>query len=277
MANAADRRAEMRRELRTRKTDGVMLAGPNPGTVDGHFMASLSELMIHDANSNMAVTKWGGAIWLESSPRIFAARCDLVQLYLDKTADWPAPPEWLLFIDADMSFDADSVDRMLQTVKDNPDKNIKILGGLCFAGGRGKQAFPTLYTVENAKDWTPDSEMKLARHLDYDEGLYKVNATGGAFIMIHREVFLAMQEKHGTIKGVHNPYPWFREYEQAGQFYGEDIYFGLVAGSMGYPTWVDTRIKVGHMKKYCLNEAYFREREDRFRKALRAPGAPEIR
>lgn len=247
------------------KGPGVVLAGPNPGTVDGNFFGSVTELLLHDANHREAVTRYGGCIWLESSPRIFAARCEIVTRFLEDTAHWEIPPEWLLFIDADMTFESTAVDQLLETVEAHPEKDIKILGGLCFAGGRGNKAFPTLYTVQNPEEFSPDKPLLMQRHMDYPEDeLVKVNATGGAFIMIHREVLEEMARKAPPSE----PYPWFKEYIQAGVPYGEDIFFGLRAGSLGFSTWVHTGVRVGHMKKYCLDEALFQANKGQYVEAL---------
>jgi hypothetical protein len=247
---------------KTRDDWGVVLAGPNPGVVDAYFMGSVSALLIHDANRRQAVTRWGGCIWLESSPRIYAARCEIVSKFLEDTGGWPKPPEWLLFIDADMTFDDTAVDQMLETVEKNPE--IKILGGLCFAGGRGKQAFPTIYTVRNPEEFDPSKPLLLDKHMEYPKDkLIKVNATGGAFIMIHREVLEAMRDANPD-----DPFPWFREYVQAGVPFGEDIYFGLRAGSLGFSTWVNTAIKVGHRKTYTLDEKYYEDRFDDYVEAM---------
>jgi hypothetical protein len=252
---------------------GVVLAGPNPGTVNGHFFGCVSALLMHDANSRQAVTKYGGCMWLESSPRIAAARCDIVRDFLEITSQYKRPPEWLLFIDSDMTFDMDVVDRMLETVENNPDKDIKILGGLCFAGGRGNKAFPTLYKVENAEGWTPDQPMDIVRVEEYPpDALVKVNATGGAFLMIHRQVLIDMQERSKVYQGYPNNYPWFREYEQAGQPFGEDVFFGLAAGAAGYSTWVHTGIKIGHMKSYELNHEVYQANREMFLRNAQGDG-----
>lgn len=241
--------------LRVPGRPGVVLAGPNPGTVDATFFGSVTACLLHDANNHKHITERGGCIWLESSPRIFSARCQIVEGFLDLANTWDYPPEWLLWVDSDMTFEADVVDRMVDTVTQNPE--IKILGGLCFAGGRGgrKRAFPTLYTVDDAENFDPEQPLKLSRSYNYyTDSLVKVNATGGAFIMVHREVYETMAEKYAMRGGYPNPYIWYREYEQAGKAYGEDIFFCLAAGSCGYPTWVHTGIKIGHMKRFNLDE-----------------------
>jgi GT2 family glycosyltransferase len=254
-----------RKPAKKTKPAGVVLAGPNPGVVDGNFFGSVSALLLHDANNRQAVTRYGGCIWLESSPRIHAARCEIVAGFLEDTSQWPEPPEWLLFIDADMKFGPTVVDQMLETVENNKDKDIKILGGLCFAGGRGPRAFPTLYTVQgDGGEHDPTKPLNLVRHFEYPQDeLVKVNATGGAFLMIHRDVLIDMLEKTSD----EEPYPWFKEYIQAGQAYGEDVFFGLRAGSLGWSTWVHTGIRIGHMKRYDLNEEVYLENQEDFIKA----------
>ena len=258
------------------KGPGVVLAGPNPGTVDASFFGSVTALLLHDANHREAVTKFGGCIWLESSPRIFAARCDIVGRFLEDTGHWEIPPEWLFFIDADMTFEPTALDEMLEVIEaGGPNgEEIKILGGLCFAGGRGKRAYPTLFTVANPEEFDPNKPLLLDKHLSYpgleneeEAGLVKVNATGGSFLMIHRDVLEAMLEAAPE----NEPYPWFKEYIQAGVPFGEDIFFGLRAGSLGFSTWIHTGIRTGHRKTYTLDEDHYRKNHDAYVKAMEAP------
>jgi len=235
--------------------NGVVIAGPNPGTVNARFMSSITGLLLHDANNNQYITKHGGTIWLESSPRIFQARCDIVKVFLEKYPD----ADWLLFIDSDMKFESDVVDKAIGIVSRSKE-DIKILGGLCFGGGRSKAVWPTLFTIANAKDFDVSKPIEIERHYAYEENaLLKVNATGAAFLMIHRHVLECIEEKHSMRNGYPNPYIWFREYEQAGVAFGEDIFFCLLAGSLGFGTYVHTGLKIGHIKTHEINEEYYQK------------------
>lgn len=52
-------------------------------------------------------------------------------------------------------------------------------------------------------------------------------------------------------------YPWFQETEQDGQPCAEDQTFCLRAGELGYPIYVDPRVKTGHRKSVTYNEALY--------------------
>ena len=247
-------RATLRR-LQREKGDhhGFWIATPHPGMVDGQYNDSVVNTLLYDAHNGQRIVKWGAVCTMETSPRIAAARNDMVQGFLD--TDLALPPEWLLFIDSDMKWSAEEFEALASTLEQNPE--IKILGGLCFGGGRSARTFPTLYVLVQ-KD-----PMVLDRIEDYpDNELVKVSATGAAFVAIHRDVLLDMKEKYGTVNGKPNPMIWFRDGTSDGTEYGEDIWFCLHAAAAGYETYVHTGIKIGHMKRFDLNEAYYMENRD---------------
>jgi GT2 family glycosyltransferase len=74
----------------------------------------------------------------------------------------------------------------------------------------------------------------------------QVAATGAAFLLIQREVLQGV--------GIHYPhvFPWFAEAVRQGKPVGEDVEFCLRAGSLGFKTYVDADIKVGHVKTLVI-------------------------
>ena len=244
-------RAALRRLQRDKgDTAGIWIATPHPGHVDGHYHDSVVNTLLYDAHNGQRIVKWGCVCTMETSPRIASARNDMVEEFL-KT-NLAIPPEWLLFIDSDMRWSADDFELFASTLENEPD--IKILGGLCFGGGRGSKAFPTLYILTDAKDTTLD------RAEDYpDNEIVKVSATGAAFVAIHRDVLLDMKQAYGEVDGKKNTMIWFRDGTSDGKEYGEDIWFCLTAMGAGYDTFVHTGVKIGHMKRFDLNEAHYQE------------------
>jgi hypothetical protein len=93
-----------------------------------------------------------------------------------------------------------------------------------------------------------------------------VSATGGACILIHRQVFAAMRRPYpkgfGTLAdGVTpNQYPWFSEglVGPKGQPLGEDVAFCRKARLLGIPVHVHTGITTGHMKSFEITEDRYR-------------------
>jgi hypothetical protein len=235
---------------------GVVVAWIFPEQVHGAFSYSLAAMTRYDAMHGRHITRpEGGFICISSGPRVAESRCQVV----DQFAGVHPSAEWLLFIDADMTFDPDMLERMLEVA--DP-KEVPILGALCFQGGRETKPSPTIwretsveqgwYNIERVWDYPPDA-------------LCKVSATGGACILIHRNVLAAMNRPwpngFGTLADGKTPnnYPWFSEglVGPKGQPLGEDVAFCRKAGLLGIPVHVHTGIRTGHMKYFEITEERF--------------------
>jgi hypothetical protein len=229
------------------------------------FTMSLTALMRHDAYTSQHVMgQLGGEIALQSGPRVAEIRHQMVEFFL---GDKYPQSEWLLMIDADMVYEPDLVERLMEHA--HP-RDVPILGALCFAGGHeGGRSYPTIY--EEYVD--PDGAVGIRPVEDYPRNqLIKCGATGGGCILIHRQVFVAMSHAHPKGYGTHpdgrpNYYPWFVEgvTDPKGRPLGEDVVFCRKARGIGIPTHVHSGIKLGHVKTYILDE-----REWEIRKGLRA-------
>lgn len=219
------------------------------------FTTSLSGLLRWDGQGpNHVQGQFGGEIAMQSGPRIAEIRHLMVEKFL-KNEDF-RNTEWLLMIDADMVFEPDIVERLLE-IADRTE--VPILGALCFAGGHeGGRAYPTIY-----EEYTDDDGDVCVRPVDdYPRNrLIKCGGTGGGCLMVHRSVYVRMAQPYpngyGTRPdGTSNPYPWFVEgvTDPKGRPLGEDVVFCRKARGMGIPTHVHSGIKLGHVKTYILNE-----------------------
>ena len=164
--------------------------------------------------------------------------------------------EWLFWIDTDMGFPADAVDRLLEAADpiDRP-----MVGALCFAqeehtddglGGFRCRAIPTVY------DWTKvGDQMGFAVRWQYPiDTLTRVDATGSACVLIHRSVFERVEAKYGR--------SWYDRVPNTttGQVLGEDLAFCLRAGTLQIPMYVHTGVKATHLKHLWLaEEDYWRQ------------------
>lgn len=248
--------------------EGTAIAYIHGDAPTSPFHASLVNLLIHDANTTQRVTRYGGVIDFQSSPRIVAARNEVVWNFLQ--ADELAHTDWLLMIDTDMQFEFDVLDKMHKIASA---EQVPILGGLCFAGGRGKKPpYPTIYEL-GRNEFGPTAKPVE----DYpDDALMKVGATGAAFLLVHRkallEFLLPAPKGFGTMPGfvsptgeenVANPWPWFGDTLQGQNEIGEDIMFCLRAQALGLPVHVHTGIKVGHVKTWTITDKDFRREQAR--------------
>lgn len=214
----------------------------SPGTVATLFHESLLTLVRQDSR----ITHIHSFI---SGPRITSVRNDIVREFL-KTEN-----EWLLSLDTDMVFQPD----LLNSLLGSANKAIRpVVGGLCFGGGRVNVPFPTLYTLTNPKD----NGGKITRVVrDYPkDALCKVDATGAACLLIHRKVLQEMGDKYKDMPdGYPNPHPWFAESVHQGHEFGEDWTFCMRLKQMGVPLYVNTAVKLGHVKTQNYNEAYYEQ------------------
>lgn len=222
----------------------IVIGFISPGQVATVFTNSLLDLMREEERIS-------GYISLVSGPGISTARCNVVRAFLDMKNK----PEWLLMLDADMSFDPDICQKFIDAAHE---KIRPVVGGLCFGGGRVGVPFPTLYRIPNPAN----SKGKLTEIIeDYpDNALCKVDATGAACLFIHRDVLLQMYDKFGTMPDGHrNPHPWFSETAHGGHEYGEDWTFCMRLKQMKVPLYVHTGIKLGHVKTQLYNEEFYKQ------------------
>lgn len=242
------------------RPDAVAVATLTARDVPLEFLKSWGDMLQHDASRGRHLSDGGGRILMSSGPRIAEARSQIVDMFFQDPQI--AEASWLLMIDSDMTFERNLVEELLRfaDAKERP-----IVGGLCFAGGRDHDPYPTIYkeTLTTGEDGKEFPAIEPIRDYPPDT-LCKVGATGAACLMVHRQVFVAMShpypEGFGTQPdGRKNPYPWFAENHVApnGEPMGEDIVFCRRAAQLGIPIHVHTGIKLGHVKHFILDENWF--------------------
>lgn len=225
----------------------VILAWAHPGQVAGLFMDSVMGTM---RTLDDRVAAW---ISVECGPLLANARNTMVWSFLTwhLDAEGREPAQWLVMLDADMVFD----DRAVETILAAADPvEAPIVGGLCFGGGRGGGIFPTIYVCK-------DEQLNLDRLNEYPpDALCEIDATGAAFLAIHRTVFERMYAAFGRdADGNETPYPWFAYGQNAGKPVGEDIAFCLRARALEIPVNVHTGVRIGHLKSQVLTEDLYLE------------------
>jgi hypothetical protein len=234
-----------------------------PSNVCAEFMRCMVNLFVRDAYTHPG--RIVRPIEYVSSANVSLARNKVVTEFLE----YPGQLDWLLFIDSDMTFADDLLDVMLnaaaeaaEAVKDDPNvKGPPIIGGLCFGvrpikiDGRPAlnsvqafpvELFPTLFTQ--------DIENETTMHWNAypQDSVFQVHSTGAACLLIHRSV---LADARWLDDG--HPLPWFRESVLWGDVCSEDHFFCLKAGSFGYPIFIDSRAKTGHVKTFIADEDGF--------------------
>ena len=191
---------------------------------------------------------WGEYAHEASGVHIPDARCDVVREFLSD----PGQPEWLWMVDTDASYAEDTLMRLLEAA--HP-KTRPIVGALAFgvapthehlneSQAVGLYGLPTLTVFDD------DNEPR--RLWDYPpDRLVQVHLTGCHCLLIHRSVL----EHKGWQDG--HPLPWFRTAVMGERKVSEDGFFCLKAGSLGFPIFVHTGIKTGHVKTFVADEEWY--------------------
>lgn len=230
---------------------GVLLAYLHPHHVTASFHSSLNSLVAYDAAGPQLLDSWAA---MKTETGGVALGRDIVAAQCVKDGH-----EWLFFVDSDMGFEPDSLERLMQVA--DPEKR-PIVGGLCFAarelgadrkGGYRIRPKPTLFEWKTVEELEGDQHFVGRQHYPVDS-LVRVAGTGAAFLLIHRSVLEKMQEKWGT---------WFERVRRADGFLvGEDLSFCMRAAALEVPVYVHTGVRTSHQKTIWLAEEDFWESFD---------------
>ena len=223
------------------KKTSVTVAWLDPGDVRSDFCVSICDLF---RTRSEVVT---GRVVVRSGGGITRGRNRAVYEFLEASDD-----EWMLFVDSDMKFTAEAFDKVLAAA--HP-KKAPVVGGLCF-GQSGYHAGPFATLVPTLLNIHPDGG--YLPMWDYpDDALVEVDATGAAFLLIHRSVLLEIKR----IKDKGN-WSWFHEHtdDSINAWVSEDISFCETVREAGFKIHVHTGSKIGHVKgmDYILTEEMYR-------------------
>lgn len=239
-------RAERRRQQRTTVDTGkVCLAYVHGLEVAYSWHASVMALVSHDVAHRQRVIGGGWLATKYGTGGIVQARNDTVAQFLAGTTS-----EWLMWVDTDMGFMPDSIDRLLDAA--DPVER-PVVGGLAFMmrevgpdgmAGMQVQPMPTLFQWADVQGVTGFQVMQ-----DYPrDQLVKVAATGSAFVLIHRSAFERVAEQYGR--------SWYSPVfnESANMWISEDLSFCTRLGALDIPVHVHTGVKTTHLKPLWLDE-----------------------
>jgi hypothetical protein len=232
--------------------DAVTVAYVYSKTVTYSWHHSVIQMLGWDIEHDARVMRGGWIAWKYGTDGLVDARNKAVKVFLEEHQ-----AEWLFWVDTDMGFASDTVDRLLEAA--DPVER-PIVGGLAFSqreeksdgiGGWRCRATPTVF------DWLKldDGQMGFAVRWDYPrDTLVRCAGTGSACILIHRSVFERLEAKFGPV--------WYDRVPNTtmGQVVSEDLSFCLRAGAMNIPVHVHTGVKTSHEKTVWLAEDdYFGE------------------
>jgi len=143
----------------------------------------------------------------------------------------------VLFIDDDQMFDGDAALRLLE-------HDVDICAGIAWQ--RGEPHAPCVFLADH-------DEKSLHPYDVLNMGMVEVDATGGYFLLVKREVFESLD------------YPWFK-YGDTSTGYnlkgeregvGEDVSFGIKARLKGWQIWCDSDIIIPHIGRETIIDDKF--------------------
>jgi GT2 family glycosyltransferase len=220
------------------------------------FVLSFIRLLGFDAEITGRVWSGGFAPRRGTTGDLAAGRNDVVADFLKTDS------QWLWWVDTDMGFEPDVVERLLEAA--DPIER-PVVGALCFAQrehvsdgvfGWRAAAWPVLL------DWNVvDGKGGFDVRWDYPRNtLTRCSATGSACILVHRSVFERMRDEYG---GDPNWSSWYSRVTNptTGALVGEDFSFCLRLLRLEIPLFVHTGVQTTHQKNIWLQEEdYWRQR-----------------
>lgn len=145
--------------------------------------------------------------------------------------------DYVLWLDSDMVFDPDLLERMFKTLQDN---NLDMLTGLYFR--RTQPYTPVLFDKLKPKkvgwEWTDFEQIP-------ETGLFEVGGCGFGCVLMSTEVLMSVQGKHRYL---------FHPMNNG----GEDLSFCWRARDCGYKIMCDPEITCGHVGYAVINDAFYR-------------------
>ena len=229
--------------------DKVCIAYVHGLEVAHSWHQSLMALIAYDVANSQRVIGGGWLATKYGTGGIVQARNDTTRQFVHEMPD----VDWLMWVDTDMGFEANAVDRLMDAADAD---SAPIMGGLCFmnrevgvdgVGGYLVQPAPTIF------DWYDDGERRgftVRREYERDSVL-TCAGTGSAFVLIHKSVFQRIEAEYGQAwySPVRNP--------TTDSWISEDLSMCARANALEIPVHVHTGVKTTHLKHMWLDERLF--------------------
>lgn len=166
---------------------------------------------------------------------IYTSRNDLGRLAIQSGADY------VLWLDSDMTFDPDTLERMLKRAQE---ENIDFLTGIYYrrVAPYTPVLFDTLTYEDEKANWTEFKSLP-------ENALVEVGGCGFGCVLMSTEVLMSVQAKFGTMF-------------QPMLGLGEDLAFCWRARECGYKIICDTGIEAGHVGTCLVNGSYWRAQNE---------------
>lgn len=204
-------------------TQTIALGYLHPGTVRAEFMDSVMRAVGRSEHRYVRIAVRSGAEIARGRNKVFRAAAELGVDYL-----W-----WL---DSDIVFNQDAPDRLIANDR-------AICSALYFGQEETGVEFP-VFSIIGANGLRRGT-MRDVRAVRAAKGLLEVAGTGMGCCMIRGDVLTTLIGNQPELE------PLWPYGEITSDAYGAteaDITFGLRAKAHGFPTWIDPKVTVGHVK-----------------------------
>jgi hypothetical protein len=232
------------RRAKVKEPDSVCVAYVHDVEVPHSFHTSYLDMVLYDFAKNQRIMRGGYIRTRYGTGGIVTARNKTARQFVAARADW------LFWIDSDMGFRPDTVDRLVAAADED---ERPIVGGLCFANKEvhedGYGGYVTSPRVTIFDYGELDGVKKFAGRREYPRDQL-VRCAGSACIIIHRSVLERMEKEYGPT--------WYSPIMgDDGEPLGEDISFCVRATSLDIPIYVHTGVRTTHLKYVWLGEDLF--------------------
>ena len=202
----------------------TLIAIPCMDVIEADFTDCLTELLLHHNPGEIEVK------YLKAS-LVYDARNQLAKYVRDRGCF-----DYVLWLDSDMTFEPDLLDRLLEDIEGK-----QAVSGLCF--GRRPPFRPCIFKRLEVEQKGQMIHPHADNWYDYPrDQLFEVEACGFACLLMRVDVLEAM-----GIYGV----PFF---PIAGM--GEDLTFCWRARKLDIKFHCDSRLKIGHIMRVSVDEAF---------------------
>ena len=167
---------------------------------------------------------------MKAGSLINAARNDLATKAIQMEADY------VFWLDSDMVFQPDTLERMMKTVREN---DIDILTGLYF-----RRVAPYSPVLFDRLDIDGD-ECHWSEFKEIPNGLFEVGGCGFGCVLMKTDVFFDVQTKHGNM------------FAPIGNN-GEDVAFCWRARDCGFKIICDPSVICGHVGYSVFDDKFYR-------------------
>ncbi len=240
------------------KRGSVVVGFLDAGQWSACFGLSYRDLCLRDALGPQRIVRKNGRELRQlcGTGGISEGRNEVARSFLDATDG-----EWLWFIDTDMGFAPDTVDRLVVSADYH---SRPVMGGLCFAQrrtGRGllhAERFgivPTAYAYAETDDEAGFMPMPLYER----DRVIKVAGTGAACLLIHRTVLAKVRARYGD--AWFDPITHPTALRGGRRVFSEDLSFCVRCQAIDVAVHVDTAVKTCHEKGgiYLDEDAFDRQ------------------